>query len=141
VERTNARVPASAWRGTTVLAWRRAAAPAGRRTSTPTRSKATAPVGVVRSTDSGGPDPGARMRGGWPRRPEESGRPAVGAWIRERGSPERGRQGDAHGCVGIVVGERSEAANRQGWRGKELRAIMATPGPGERRQGRADVEG
>jgi hypothetical protein len=52
-----------------------------------------------------------RMGGGWPRRAEESGRPAVGARIRQRGSPKRGSaQGDAHGRVGIVVAEGSEAA-------------------------------
>jgi hypothetical protein len=47
---------------------------------------------------------------------------------RPRRRPVR-EQGDAHGRVDVAVGERSEADGRQGWRGEELEATMATPGP------------
>jgi hypothetical protein len=40
-----------------------------------------------------------------------------------------GAQGDAHGRVAVAVGEGSEADGRQSWRGEELEAAMATPGP------------
>jgi hypothetical protein len=40
-----------------------------------------------------------------------------------------GAQGDTHDRVGVAVREGSEAEGRQGWRGEELEAAMATPGP------------
>jgi hypothetical protein len=48
-----------------------------------------------------------------------------------------GAQGDTHDRVGVAVREGSEAEGRQGWRGEELEAAMATPGPDLGGEGRA----